>query len=151
MRRRLALLVSATMALMLLAFVLPLAILIKVNAADQAVAEATDNVRAVSAQVAAAPNDAAIRAILAARQPTAPPVTVFLPGRNPLPGPAPRTLAVRLAASSSSSFSVAEPAAGGSWSRSGARAAPRSSRRSSAMPRCARGSCGRGWSWPCSA
>ena len=58
MRRRLSLLVSATMAITLLAFAIPLAILIQVLAADRAVAGANDDVRALSALVAAAPDPA---------------------------------------------------------------------------------------------
>ena len=45
MRRRLALLVSATMALMLIAFVVPLAILVRGIVADRAMTGATDDVQ----------------------------------------------------------------------------------------------------------
>jgi signal transduction histidine kinase len=105
MRRRLALLVSATMALTLFAFMIPLAILIKVIAADQAIAGATDDVRALSALVAADPAPSSVgQAIpLAGR-----PVTVFLPGRQALGVPQRRTPAVRLA-ERGNSFTLAEP------------------------------------------
>ncbi|HEX9065720.1 MAG TPA: HAMP domain-containing sensor histidine kinase [Streptosporangiaceae bacterium] len=95
MRRRLALLVSAAMALTLLAFAIPLAILIKTIASEKAVADATDDVRALSALVAADPSVPAVRAAipLAGR-----PVTVFLPGQRPVGVPAARTDAVLLAA-----------------------------------------------------
>ncbi len=59
MRRRLALLVSVTMALTLVAFAIPLAILIRTLAEDRAIASASDDVRALSAQVAANPSPAA--------------------------------------------------------------------------------------------
>lgn len=93
MRRRLALLVSATMALVLLAFVVPLAILVRLIVADRAIAEATDDVRSVSALIAANPDPSLVRGLISN---SARPVTVFLPGRRPIGVPAPRTPAVRL-------------------------------------------------------
>ena len=85
MRRRLALLVSATMALVLLAFVVPLAILVRLIV--------TDDVRSVSALIAANPDPSLVRGLISN---SARPVTVFLPGRRPIGVPAPRTPAVRL-------------------------------------------------------
>ena len=64
MRRRLALLVTATMALMLLAFVVPLAILFRVILADRAIADATEGVRSLSALVAANPNPASVQGLI---------------------------------------------------------------------------------------
>jgi signal transduction histidine kinase len=93
MRRRLALLVSATMALVLLAFVVPLAILVRLIVADRAIAEATDDVRSVSALIAANPDPSLVRGLISN---SARPVTVFLPGRRPVGVPAQRTPAVRL-------------------------------------------------------
>ncbi len=94
MRRRLALLVSATMALVLFAFVVPLAILVRMIVADRAVARATDDVRSVSVLVAADPSAPSVqRAISLAGRP----VTVFLPQQQPLPAPAARSPAVQLA------------------------------------------------------
>jgi signal transduction histidine kinase len=93
MRRRLALLVTATMALMLLAFVVPLAILFRVILADRAIADATEGVRSLSALVAANPNPTSVQGLISG---AGRPVTVFLPGRGPLGVPAPRTPAVRL-------------------------------------------------------
>lgn len=93
MRRRLGLLVSAAMALMLLAFVIPLAILVRIILADRAVAEATDDVRSLSGLVAVDPRPSSVQALLAT---AGRPVTVFLPGRQPLGVPAARTPAVRL-------------------------------------------------------
>jgi signal transduction histidine kinase len=104
MRRRLALLVSATMALMLFAFMVPLAILIRVIVSDVAVADAKDEVRLVSAQVAADPAASSVRRdIEVARRH----VTVFLPGHRPV-GPERRTVAVRLAEARIASFTVDE-------------------------------------------
>jgi signal transduction histidine kinase len=93
MRRRLALLVSATMALVLLAFVVPLAILVRLIVADRAIAEATDDIRSVSALIAATPDPASVRGLISNSDR---PVTVFLPDRRPIGVPAQRTPAVRL-------------------------------------------------------
>ena len=106
MRRRLALLVAAVMAMVLVAFVVPLAIVVRLIVADRAVADATDEVRSVSALVAAAPDPASVRqAIVAAGRP----VAVFLPGNRPLPASARPTAGVRLA-ERGQSFTVADPA-----------------------------------------
>lgn len=110
MRRRLSLLVSATMAFTLLAFAIPLAILIPRIAAGRAIADANDDVRALSALVAAAPDPASVRDNLQlARRPSA--MTVFLPGHKPIGAPAARTLDVRLA-ERGRSFTVADS---GGW------------------------------------
>jgi signal transduction histidine kinase len=106
MRRRLSLLVSATMALTLLGFAIPLAILIPTIAAGRAIADANDDARALSALVAAAPDPASVRNNLqfARRKST---TTVFLPGHKPIGAPAVRTLDVRLA-ERGQSFTVAD-------------------------------------------
>src|SRR5215472_7893159 len=105
MRRRLALLVSASIAMVLIAFVIPLAILVRIVAADRAVAVATDQARSVSTLVAAAPGvDQARNAAQSA--PRA--VTIFLPSKAPVGAPASRTPAVLLA-EQGHSFTVAEP------------------------------------------
>ena len=87
MRRRLALLVSATMALMLLAFIVPLAILVRGIVANRAMSDATDDVQTLSALIAASPNPSppVVLGLIAA---TGRPVTVFLPGERPLGVPA---------------------------------------------------------------
>jgi signal transduction histidine kinase len=108
MRRRLALLVSVTMALTLFAFMVPLAILIRIIVADQAIAEATDDVRSLSTLVAADPSPSAVRLAISLRL-AGRPVTVFLPGQRPIGAPAGRTAAVRLA-ERGQSFTAAEPA-----------------------------------------
>jgi signal transduction histidine kinase len=105
MRRRLALLVAAVMAMVLVAFAVPLAIVVRLIVADRAIAEATDAVRSVGALVAAAPDPASVRQTISTAER---PVTVFLPGRQVLPTPAFRTAAVRLA-ERGQSFTVADP------------------------------------------
>ena len=95
MRQRLALLVSATMALVLVTFIVPLAIGVRVIVAGRAVSEATDDVQTLSALIAADPSPADVRGLAAA---TGRPVTVFLPGQQPIGVPAGQTPDVRLAA-----------------------------------------------------
>ncbi len=112
MRLRLALLVSATMALVLVAFIVPLAIGVRVIVADRAVSEATDDVQTLSALIAVNPSPANVRGLVAA---TARPVTVFLPGQQPIGVPAGRTPAVRLAARQNRSITVADGGRGSSW------------------------------------
>ncbi len=109
MRRRLALLTAATMAIVLIAFLVPLAVLVRRVAAERAVAQATTEVQALVALVATS-DPAALRSsidevnALAAHQ-----VTVFLPGGATIGAPAARSSAVDLAARGQS-FSVADPA-----------------------------------------
>jgi signal transduction histidine kinase len=105
MRQRLALLVSATMAMVLVAFVIPLAFMVRLIVADRAVADATDQVRSLSALVAAAPTAGSVRRAISG---AARPVTVFLPRHSPIGAPATRTAAVRLA-EHGDSFTVDEP------------------------------------------
>jgi signal transduction histidine kinase len=93
------------MAVTLLAFAIPLAILIRVLAEDQALASANDDVRALSAQVAAAPDPASVRQDL---QLAGRPMTVFLPGHRPIGARAARTPDVQLA-ERGTSFTVADP------------------------------------------
>jgi signal transduction histidine kinase len=104
MRRRLALLVSATMALVLFAFVVPLALLIRVIVADRAVADATVAVRSLSALVATAPQSSVPGLIATAGRP----VTVFFPDGSTVGVHARRTPAVQLS-QRGQSISVADP------------------------------------------
>ena len=99
MRRRLAVLVAATMALVLIAFVVPLAVGIRVLAADRAMTSATGEAQQIATIVATASSTADLRASVsqliggAGRR-----ASVFLPGGQGVLGdPAPRTAAVRLA------------------------------------------------------
>ena len=81
MRRRLALLVSATMALVLFAFVIPLAILVRVLVADRAVSGAVSEAQQLGAAVATAGSRQALSDSIEQTTRTAGhPATVFLPG-----------------------------------------------------------------------
>ena len=109
MRRRLALLTTATMAIVLIAFLVPLAVLVRRVAAERAVAQATTEVQALVALVATT-NPAALRSSIdQVNALAAHPVTVFLPGGATVGAPATRSTAVDLAARGQS-FSVADPA-----------------------------------------
>jgi signal transduction histidine kinase len=107
MRRRLSVLVSATIAFTLLAFAIPLAILIPRIAASRAMADANDDVQALSVLVAATPDPASVSSSLlqVGRNRK---MTVFLPGHKPIGAPAARTVDVRLA-ERGQSFTVADP------------------------------------------
>ena len=98
MRRRLAVLVSATMAMMLLAFVVPLAVQIRALAADHALDAATTEAKQLSTVVATATPAAlpgSVTQLIASSGDR--PATVFLPDGTELGSRAPRTDAVRLA------------------------------------------------------
>jgi signal transduction histidine kinase len=105
MRRRLALLTSATMALVLVAFIVPLAILVRVIVADHATTSATDDVQTLSALIVASPSPPIVRRLIGA---AGRPVTVFLPDSPPIGVPARRTPAVRLSAAQGRSITVAD-------------------------------------------
>jgi signal transduction histidine kinase len=94
MRRRLALLVAATTCLVLVAFLVPLAVLLKAVAADRAVVAATAEVQSLVpfAATASLPELTDLAARLSR------PVTVYLPDGSVLGAPAGRTPAVELAA-----------------------------------------------------
>jgi methyl-accepting chemotaxis protein len=89
------------MALTLLAFAIPLAILIRSIAADRAIARANDDVRALSTLVALNPDPGSWRLNVEG-------MTVFLPGQRPI-GSAERTPAVQLAQRDGSSVTVSHP------------------------------------------
>jgi signal transduction histidine kinase len=97
MRRRLAVLVSATMAMMLLAFVVPLAVQIRALAADHAVDAATTEAKQISAVVAISAPAALPGSVRQLIESAGHPATVFLPSGAELGSRAPRTAAVRLA------------------------------------------------------
>ncbi|MCU7723105.1 HAMP domain-containing histidine kinase [Actinoplanes sp. KI2] len=92
MRARLTLLVAATTVLVLLAFLVPMALLVRQVAADRALSRADDVVRTI---VPLAGDPDALRLAVAV-QPV--PVSVFLPDGRVLGTPATPTPAVRLAA-----------------------------------------------------
>ena len=100
MRRRLTLLVGATTVLVLIAFLVPLALLVRQVAADRAMSGANDVVRTIVPLVG---NDQQVQLSIGAQSV---PVTVYPPAGTPLGVPAPRTAAVRLAGGSGRSFTV---------------------------------------------
>jgi glucose/arabinose dehydrogenase len=109
MRRRLALLVSATTALLLIAFVIPLAILVRVLVSDRAIASATSEAQQISAIVATTTSRAALTSSVAQlTQAAGHPATVFLPDGTAIPAPARRTPAVQLS-ELGQSMSVSDP------------------------------------------
>src|SRR5262249_41579429 len=61
MRRRLALLVTMVTAMVLVAFVVPLAIVVRLIIADRAITDANEVVRSVSGQVATGANRASVQ------------------------------------------------------------------------------------------
>ncbi|MFI1995535.1 HAMP domain-containing protein [Actinoplanes sp. NPDC020271] len=102
MRARLALLVAATTVLVLLAFLVPIALLLRQVAHEQAMNRANAVVQAI---VPIAGGD--VRALGLAVTTTAVPVTVFLPDGTPVGAPATVTPAVRLAAAGRQALTVA--------------------------------------------
>ncbi|MGA8114146.1 MAG: HAMP domain-containing sensor histidine kinase [Actinocatenispora sp.] len=98
MRKRLALLAAATTLLVLVAFLVPLALLVRTVAADRAVSRATLQSQALSSVVATG-DPGTLRLILEQlNNDTESPVTVFLSDGSALGEPARRTAAVELAA-----------------------------------------------------
>ncbi|MEV6302437.1 HAMP domain-containing sensor histidine kinase [Actinoplanes sp. NPDC051861] len=102
MRQRLTLLVAGTTLLVLLAFLVPLAVLVRQVAEDRALSRADDVVQTI-VPVAGAGDVTALRLAVTA-QPV--PVTVFLPDESVLGTPAAPTAAVRLAAESGRALTV---------------------------------------------
>ena len=103
MRARLTLLVAATTVLVLLAFLVPLALLIRQVAEDRALSRADDVVQTVVPLAGTGDRDAIRLAVTA--QPV--PVSVFLPDGTVLGAEARRTPAVRLAAAANRALTVA--------------------------------------------
>ena len=106
MRRSLALLVAATTSLVLVAFLVPLAVLIRSATAEQAVSEASGQASALALLVATADRDAVELALDTVEAGTGNPFTVFYPDGNVLGTPAERTTAVELAAAGAESLTV---------------------------------------------
>ncbi|MFK0024754.1 sensor histidine kinase [Streptomyces sp. NPDC090798] len=109
MRRRLTLLVGATMCLALLAFVVPLALLLRTVAQDRAVVAASADVQSLVSLVGTADPDTLRFSVEHMAAGSRGPVTVFLPDGSVLGTPAPRTSAVRLAARVGVSRTVERP------------------------------------------
>nr|WP_221373883.1 HAMP domain-containing sensor histidine kinase [Actinoplanes polyasparticus] len=98
MRSRLTLLVLATTSLMMIAFLVPLALLVRQVAQDRATVRATADIQSIVTQVGTAdPADLRLTVEQLAAT-TGRPVTVFLPGDTVLGTASPRTPAVQLAA-----------------------------------------------------
>lgn len=98
MRRRLALLVAATTCLVLVAFLVPLALLVRDVARDRAVAGATTSIQALIAVVGTADETSLRLSVEQVAASTGRPVTVFLADGTVLGTPVPRSTAVELAA-----------------------------------------------------
>lgn len=106
MRRRLTLLVAATMCLVLLAFLVPLAVLLRTVARDRALAEAGADAQGLVSVVGTADPDALRVSAEQVAAATGRPISVFLPDGSVLGTPASRTDGVELA-SRGESLSVA--------------------------------------------
>jgi signal transduction histidine kinase len=102
MRRRLTLLVAATTCLVLLAFLVPLALLIRQVTEDRAIGRANDVLQTIVPQIGT--SDAAALALTVQGLPL--PVSVFPPDGTVVGEPAERTPAVRLAQLNGRSFTV---------------------------------------------
>ncbi|MFI6338793.1 sensor histidine kinase [Streptomyces sp. NPDC050535] len=98
MRRRLTLLVAATMCLALLAFVVPLALLLRTVAQDRAVVTASADAQSLVSLVGTADLDTLRFSVEHMAAGSRAPITVFLPDGEVLGTPASRTSAVLLAA-----------------------------------------------------
>jgi signal transduction histidine kinase len=110
MRLRLILLVTATTSLVLVAFLIPLAMLVRASAADRAVNTAVVQAQALAPTVASIDETALALALDQANAPGPYRFTVFLPSGRVLGAPATRTPAVAQAAGGSS---LTQPVAGG--------------------------------------
>jgi len=97
MRRWLALLVAATTSLVLVALLVPLALLVRVAAENAATGEATSTAESVAVAVAV-DDEQALELTAERASASGYPVTIFLPDGRTLGTPAPRSAAVRLAA-----------------------------------------------------
>lgn len=106
MRRRLTLLVAATTCLVLIAFLVPLALLIRQVTEDRAISRANDVLQTIVPQIGT--SDAAALALTVEGLPL--PVSVFPPDGPTLGEAAERTPAVRLAQANGRSFTVSTDA-----------------------------------------
>ncbi|GAA2655875.1 HAMP domain-containing protein [Paractinoplanes durhamensis] len=104
MRARLTLLVAATTVLVLLAFLIPMALLVRQVAADRALSRADDVVQTIVPLVS---DPQALRLAVPVQ---AVPVTVFLPDGSSVGAPVGRTPAVQLAAAHGQALTVVTPA-----------------------------------------
>jgi signal transduction histidine kinase len=105
-RKRLAVLVAAAMSLVLVAFLVPLAILLRSVTADRAVTAATAKAQSLTSLVATSDTASLRPAVDQLNTMAGHPVTVFLPDGTVLGAPTPRTPGVALAAAQGSSLTV---------------------------------------------
>jgi signal transduction histidine kinase len=105
-RRRLTLLVAATTCLVLVAFLVPLALLLRSVAADRAAVAAATNIQGLVAAAGTAPPDRLGPAAEQVAATSGRPVSVFLADGTVLGTPVERTVAVDLAARRGSSLTV---------------------------------------------
>jgi signal transduction histidine kinase len=106
MRRRLTLLVGATTVLVLIAFLVPLALLVRTVAADRAVSSANEQVRAVVSLVGVSSASELALSV----EGLSPLISVFQPGQPVIGAAVAPTDAVQLAARQGVAFSVQGPA-----------------------------------------
>ncbi|GIJ48792.1 two-component sensor histidine kinase [Virgisporangium aliadipatigenens] len=106
MRHRLAVMVAATMTLVLVAFIVPLALVVRRVTEMQAVSRAVEEAQSLSVLVATSDPETLRLGMARANASTTHPLTVFLPDGTVVGEPAPLSPAVRLAARGES-FSVA--------------------------------------------
>ena len=102
MRRRLTLLVAATMCLVIVAFLIPLALLVRDVARDRALVAASTNMQGVITVVGTADPESLRLSVERAAAMSGQPVTVFLADGTVLGTQVPRSTAVELAARGSS-------------------------------------------------
>jgi len=114
MRLRVILLMVATSSLVLVSFLVPLALLLRLLAADHAISTATAQAQSIAPLVTALTTGELTTSELGmtvdeVSAPTKTPVTVFLPSGTVLGEPAPRSAAVLLAAKDGRSFTAQAP------------------------------------------
>ncbi|MDT4988272.1 MAG: hypothetical protein QOI74_2366 [Micromonosporaceae bacterium] len=107
MTRRLVLLVGATTSLVLVAFLIPLAILVRTAAADRAVSQALVEAQSLAPMVATVDEATLVLAVDRVNAATRHPITVFLPDGRTIGAPTPRSAAVSLAATGRSLTALA--------------------------------------------
>src|SRR5579864_233179 len=108
MRLRIILLAVATSSLVLVAFLVPLALVLRTLAADRAVSTATAQAQSMAPLVTTASTDSLRLTVDGVNASSSTPVTIFLPGGTELGRPASRSASVRLA-QKDRSFSAETP------------------------------------------
>jgi signal transduction histidine kinase len=110
MRRQLRILVAATTSLVLLAFLVPLALLLRTLAEDRAVAQGFQDAQTVAVVVAVTPDVGQLRSVVdLVDQRSARSITVFLPDGRGVGAPAPGATQARALAATGRAFTVRTP------------------------------------------